>query len=821
MHRFIQDLRYAARGLIRTPLFSLGVIVTLGLGIGVNATMFGVVDTLFLRAPAGVTNAHDVVRVYIRQTFPAMGTFTQPNTGYPAYTDLRDHVAGFANSAAMWTTSTGLGRGPTATQVNATLVSHQFFPLLGVQPALGRFFTADEDRVGGDAVAVLTYGFWQRRFGGDPAIIGRTLQLGKGYYTVIGVGPKGFAGINIQGADLFLPIAQAAGDMMGKDAVDPVRGRGWSWLQIVARLVPDAPRPTIASAATLAFRTGNSIAPRHRDSTSQVLFGPIQEARGPVTSADAKVSAWIGGVALIVLLIACANIANLLLARGVSRQRELAVRASLGAGRGGLIRTLLVESTLLAAVGGVVALVFVAWGGALAWAFLLPDLPRDAAVVDARVLVVAAVAVIATALLIGLIPAIQATRTDLVSALKFGGHGSTGRAGLTRRVLLVAQIALTLALLVGAGLFVRSLRHAEGVDLGLDADRIVTIGIDFANAGVPRADANATYLRLLDRVQRLPGVERAAASMGTPFGWSYATDLRVEGRDSLPTFKTGGPYFQAVTPEYFATMGTRVLAGRGFTASDVQGSGGVAVVGATFARIIWPGQPAIGKCLYVSRSAGDSTAPCRRVVGVAADAKRDRIDESETLLYYAPLAQWDSAEINELFVRARRDPTAIIPPLRREMQAVTDLPYATVAPLTDAIAPQLRSWRLGAAAFTAFGLLALLIAATGIFAVLSYTVSRRTREIGVRVALGAQRADVLRLVVVEALQNAAVGVTAGLLGAVALGRAMAALLFNEPAIDPTVLVAVVATLLAVAIAAAYLPARRAAGIAPMTALRSE
>jgi predicted permease len=812
MHRFAQELRHAARGLLRSPVFTVGVIVTLALGIGINATMFGVVDALFVRTPAGVTNAGQIVRVYYRQTFPGMGTFTGSTTSYPAFTAMRDRVPGFAQAAAIWMGQTGLGRGADAIRVRTAVVSHQYFPMAGVQPARGRFFTATEDRPGGEHVAVLTYGFWQRHFGGDPAIVGRSLTLGKSVYTVIGVGPAAFNGVEINGAELFLPIAVAGNEVMGRQVLD---NRGWVWLHVVARLRPDLSRAAIVAQATAAFRQHNST--RRPDSTSQVVLGPIQEARGPAAPDDARVSAWIGAVSLIVLLIACANIANLLLARGMKRQREFAVRASLGAGRGGLILMVLMESLLLAIGGGVIALLFAMWGGVAARSFLLPSLGGDVPLVDGRVLMVAGIGIAVTALLIGLVPAIQATRTDLVAALKSGGRGSTTRHGHTSSALLVAQVALTMALLVGAGLFVRSLRNAQAVDLGLDVDRIVTMSIDFDAGGFSQPEATAAWLQVLDRVQRLPGVEHAAISMGTPFfGWTYSERIRVEGRDSLPTFKSGPPYYQIVSPDYMATTGTRILAGRGFTAGDVPGAGDVAIVGATFAKRVWPRETAIGKCLYV----GDSTATCRRIVGVAADTKSS-ISESDALLYYLPFAQADKPHVNAMFVRVRGNTSPMIAALRREVQAMGSLPHAAIEPMADKVAPDLRSWRLGSAAFSAFGLLALVIAATGIFAVLSYTVSQRTQEIGVRVALGAQSHQVVEMVVAQALRITAIGIAVGTAGAFALGRSIASLLYGVPSADVAVFTSTMIVLLIVAGGAAWVPAMRASRVAPMIALRSE
>jgi predicted permease len=816
MHRIIQDFRHAVRGLLKAPVFTLGIVLTLALGIGINATMFGVVDTLFLRPPPGIHDPSRVVRINLRQDYGPMGVYTGPTTTFPSYVDLRDNVPAFEQVAAITTTtSLGLGRGANATPVTVSAVSHQYFPLLGVRPSLGRFFTEAEDRVGGDRVAVITYRFWQRQFGGDSGIIGRALALGKGTYTVVGVGPRDFGGIDLKPSDLFLPIHPAAeGDV---NVAQSISSRNYQWLSTIARLKPGMTLESAAAQATIAYRRGTASTPRP-DTTTRVILGPVQEARAPEASSDFKVALWIGVVAAVVLLIACANVANLLLARGVSRRRELAVRASLGAGRAGLIRALLSESLVLAAAGGISAIMLASWGGAAARSFLLPSLPSDVPLVDPRVLFFTAAAVMLTTLLTGIVPAVQASRTDLVGALKSGGHGTTGRGSITRTTLLVAQIALTLVLLVGAGLFVRSLRKVQGIDLGIDAERVVSVTMNLSGAGMTRDDANRAYLRLIDQFQRLPGVERAAGSQGTPFSYSWAESMRAEGADSIPEVKSGGPYYQSVTPGYLATMGTRILRGRDFNPGDGAGQPPVAIVGATFAKLVWPRAEALGKCLY---RGDDSVTTCTRVVGVAADTKRGRVTESTTLLYFVPFLQDNKPSINGVFVRIRPGARGVTGALQREVQAAGNLPYAAIQSIADQVAPQMRSWRLGASAFTAFGLLALLIAATGIFAVLSYSVSQRTKEIGVRVALGAQSGHVVRMVVGQGLRAALLGAGIGMLGAYALGRAIATLLYQVPPTDVSVFAGVTAVLLTVAMIAAYLPARRAARVAPMVALRSE
>ncbi len=812
MRRIWQDVHYAFRTLAKRPLFTGGVVLILGLGIGINAVMFSIVDTLFLKPPAGVSDPKGLVRVYInfpelRQTGSAMS--------YPAFTDLRDHVQGFSAFAAVFLTPMGFGRGVDAAQVNGMAVSYQFFPMLRLRPVLGRFFDSTDDRVGAEKVAVLSYGFWQRHFGGDPRVIGRPIALGAGSYTVIGVAPRGFRGIGLTAADLFMPIAAAAADLVSPDATT---NRGWSWLSVIGRLAPGVSPERGAAAATAGRRAVLRQTMRRPDTTSTIVLGPIQAARSPMASSDAKVSAWIDGLALMVLLIACANVANLLLARGVARRRELAVRASLGAGRAGLMRTLLAETAVLTVGGGLLAVLLNLWVGGAVRALLLPDVSPDLPMFDTGVLLFTIGAVAVTVLLVGIVPAVQASRADLVGALRSGGHGTTTRASVTQTTLLGSQIALTLPLLVGAGLFVRSLRNVQAIDLGFDAEHLLAVQVYLQQSGMPRSDATALNLQLVDHLKHLPGVENAAAAMGTPFGWTYSTDIRAQGRDSMPKLASGYPSYEAVTPSFLATMGTRILRGRDFNDHDGQGGPPVAIVGATFARLVWPGVDPVGKCLYIG---GDSVGTCTAVVGVAADAAQGAVTGGENLLYYVPLGQWNEPEISQLFVRTRGPSATMVGAVRRELNAVPDLPYADIEPMANEITPQLWSWKLGAAVFTAFGLLALLIAATGIFAVLSCVVGHRTKEVGVRLALGAQPGDVIRLMVGQGLRPVVAGVALGVLVAWAVGRAMTSLLYQVSPSNAAVFALTVFVVLTTALVAAYLPARRASRVDPMIAMRAE
>ena len=804
---WLQDIRYAVRSFARSPALMIAAVICLALGIGANAAIFGVVDTLLFRSPPHVVDPDRVVRLYIRVTRPPFGTFTSSTSGYPLYTEIRDAAHGFdALAAFTFSQHASLGRGPDARRVDVVLASASFFTLLGVRPAVGRFYGADEDRPGGPAVAVLGYEFWRSAFGGDSTVIGRQLALGRGTYTVIGVAPERFTGVNLQNVDVWVPIAVATPELMGPGSMN----RGSYFLQIIGRLGAGG----VASAqrqATLALR-GDEVY-SGRDSNAVVMLGPIQAARGPQMSQNAKVSIWLAAVAVIVLVVACANVANLLLARSLQRRREVAIQVALGAGWARLARQVLTESLLLAVAGGIAALLVTLWTGPLVRTFLLPDIPSLAGPLDVRIIAFTAAVALLTGVAAGVAPALQ-LRRDLTPALKAGAGEGRYQHSRLRSALLIGQVALTMVLIVGAGLFARSLRNVEGQDFGFDPTHTILVTMDLRAAGYTPVQINAVYLQLLSRLEALPAIEAAAATVAHPLGWSMGWSVKVPGRDSIPQLKTGGPYSQQVTPRYFAAIGTPVR-GRGFTASDRPWE--VAVVNETMARLLWPGENAIGKCFY----AGDAPV-CTQVIGVVADARRFNAVEDATMQFYVPLARDSTQFITALLVRPHGRAEDWIGAVRAAIQQTApNLPYAQVTPLADLLAPSIRPWRLGSTMFGGFALLALVLSAVGLYGVFAYTVTQRTHEMGVRVALGAQRWDVQRLMVSQAVRIAAMGAAVGAAAALLGGRVLSSLLFGISPRDPLVLFVAVIVPIVVAAVASYVPARRASRVDPVVALRYE
>jgi predicted permease len=824
------DLRFAFRSLRRTPGLSIAVVLTLALGLGANTTMFGVLDTLLLKPPAHVQDPGRVERLYLRKDFGAGSVFIFPQASFPEYERLAE-VPAFQARAASFSAQVSLGRGADARQVDVSGVTASFFSLLGAGAALGRFFDSTDERSGAGPVAVLSWRYWRGQLRGDPTVVGRTLPIGRFSYTIVGVAPRDFAGVDPAAPDVWLPLRTAAPDLR-----DPqiLTSRRTIWIQMLARLAPGVTPAAAAAQATLAYRR-TAVIPS--DQRTTVILRSAREARGlnPTgrggelsMSSDAKVAVWVGGLAVVVLLVACANVANLLLARGLRRRRELAVRVGLGAGRARLIRQMLVESAVLAVAGGIAALLVALWGGAVIRAFLLPDLPHSINLLDPRLLLFTAALATLAGLLAGSAPAWALSGADVAATLASGGRDVTTTRSRLRSSLLTVQVALTLTLLVGAGLFVHSLRNVEALDYGLDRQHLLIADVGVRSPGGGSFELgggedprSVLYLHLLQHIRANPVVASAAASVGTPFASSYTiTPLRVSGRDSLPAVPSGGPSLNAVSADYFTTAGIPIVRGRGFTEADeARGSPRVTVVGQTFARLAWPDRNPIGQCLFI----GGNDSTCLQVIGVAADTRTHGIRQDLALAYYLPYGQHlVSPPIDGLLIRTRGPAAGAAGEVQRTLQrAEADLPYVRVESLADRLVPLWRSWRLGAVMFTAFGLLALSIAALGLYAVTAYGVTQRTQEIGVRMALGARRRDVVRLVMWQALRAAAVGAGMGLLAALLLSRVIRALLFRVQPADPATLVASVGLLLVVASVAAFVPARRAARVDPMEALRCE
>ncbi|HEU5218853.1 MAG TPA: ABC transporter permease [Gemmatimonadales bacterium] len=818
-----QDLGYALRGFGRQPAFALVIVVTLGLGIGANAVMFGLVDRLLLKPPAHVVNPGNIARFQLTESDGSFNqTWTNESMAWLTFTDQRDHAGYFSDIAAFFThREMPLGRGAEAGKVPVTLATPSFFRLLGVHPLLGRFYTDEEDRPGeAQAVAVVSLAYANRAFGAPDQAIGKTLFLGSRNYTVIGVAPRGFRGVDLNTVDVWVPFHAGAHDVVGKSE-DFRKTYGWQWLNILVRLKPGVSRARASDEATRVQRAAvEKVADVDHKAVAALV--PLQGfERQAVSHARERVALWLASVALIVLLIVCANVANLLLARAAGRRREIAVRLALGVGRGRLVRQLLVESLLLAAGGGVFALVLARWGGQLLRATLLPNVTWADSPLDWRVAGVTALATMVTGLLTGLAPAIQASRPALTAALKTGSADAASPRSRLRTGLLALQACLSLVLLVGAGLFVRSLWRVVHTDTGYDSRNLLVANVNLDLAGFDRSGQLVFYDQALERMRALPGVERASLAINSPFWTMNSTRLRLTDRDSTPRIPEGGPYYNGVSPEYFATLGMRLVRGRGFTADDRAGSAPVMIINQRMADFFWPRGEAIGQCIKV----GADSLPCVQVVGIVGTARVDAIQEKPRAMYYVPLEQSGTLGMSRdriLFLKARGPAARLVPDVRATFLAMAgNLPLANIRTFQSQIDPEIQPWRLGAVMFGVFGGLALLVAALGLYSVMSYTVVQRTREFGIRSALGASERQIVGSVLRDGLRVVLAGMIGGAALALLGGRFLAPMLYQTSARDPLVFLVVGATLVAASIAAVVVPARRATRVDPLTALRSE
>jgi predicted permease len=820
LDHFQQDVRYAARGLWRSPGFALAAILTLALGIGANAMMVGIVDRLLLRPPAHVTAPEQVMSpVYLRTREGQ--TSTQEVLSYPLFTDIRESGA-FERVAAYSGLSLTMGHGADAQLLRAVRVSASYFATLGTRPALGRFFRPDEDGSPiAPNVAVVSHGFWQRALQGSPAAIGRSLELGGAPYEIIGVAPRGFTGLSSRAVDIWIPLTAG---------VTPAEHAQWTqarnsfWLQVVGRLRDSVSRAQAATRATAGIRAGAERAgawtPRYAALDPAIGLISVLPREANAGNASVRVALLLGAVSLLVLLIACANVANLQLARGVARRREVAVRLALGVKRGRLLGQFLTESLLLSLAGGVAAIVVARLGTLVVRGVLFPNAAwADEAPVDPRMLWYMIAAVVAAGFLAGIVPAIQSTRPELTGALKEGARSGRAHQSRTRLALLLMQTSLSVVLLIAAGLFARSLARIQSLPLGFEPDRVLFANLATEGLALDPAARFAFYDRLHEAARRLPDVETAALATSVPFYSSWATSVSIPGRDSLPTPRDAGNYFIAATSEFFDVMGIRLLRGRGITDRDGASSPRVVVVNETIARLWWPGEDAIGKCMRID----GNDAPCAEVVGIAANMRRQEIIEDEMLQFFLPITQapgWLQAWL--LVMRPRGDAAAVAERIRRQLQtAVPGVPYVSVSPLQELVSPQAHSWRLGATVFSAFGVLALIVAALGVYSVLAYDVAQRAHELGVRRALGARIGDLTRLVLGQSLRISILGGAAGLMLALAAGPWIQRFLFNTSAREPSVLVAAIAVLVAAATVAALLPTWRATRVDPVTALRAD
>jgi len=849
MGALIQDVRYGLRMLAKNPGFTAVAVLTLALGIGANTAIFSVVNAVLVRPlpyrdPGRLAQVNETILPSPSDPYGRRWFAVAPGN----FLDWKQQNRVFEEMAVLtWLLDATLSGGVPET-IQAQRVSANFFPLLGVQPVLGRTFSAEEDRPGGEPVVVLSHELWQRRFGSDPSIVGRSLTLDGKSHTMIGVMPKGFRFFPryaARDAHLWLPCPFEN---------DPPNERDIHRLQSIARLKPgvsieqaQAEMDTIAYHLALAYPKSNvglgvNVVPLH--------LGLVEDSRPALLL--------LMGAVGFVLLIACANVASLLLARGVARQKEIAVRAALGAGRRRLIRQLLTESVLLGMLGGVLGLLLALWGIEVFAARIPGDIPRtDMVAVDPAVLCFTLLASLLTGLLLGVTPAVGSSRPDLNRSLKEGGRWATAGVGQERlrSLLVVVEVALALVLVIGGGLMINSFLRLQKVNLGFDPENVLALQLafpkweytEYAGLGTNekeytkgqklwrlRPEWSSHVEQIRQRIEHLPGIVSVGVTSFLPRiennmrGWAFS----VEGRPAshVPPFA----FYRPVTSEYFRTMGIRLMEGRYFSAAESERAAGVVIINKRLAQQLFPHESPIGQHLR-TKDGGEDHDRVLEVVGVVADVKADwtpdpndpaavhtlyvtRGEQAETFVDWAI-----GTALRASFVaRTATNPAALIADVRKVVGEVDrDLPIEKIAPLEELIGDSTSKWRFYTAMLTILAAVGLVLAAVGIYGVMSYFVTLRIHEIGVRLALGAERTNVLKMVLRQGLGLVAIGVLAGLICAFAVTRLLASLLYEVRPTDPLTFVSVSLFLLGVALLACYIPARRATKVDPMVALRYE
>ncbi len=834
METLWHDVKYGVRMLAKNPAFTAVAVITLALGIGLNSAIFSLVNAVLFK-PLPVEQPDELATVWNTGT---VGMLTHQPMAFLDYAELRDANRTFESLAAYALAPLALDRGDESEMVIGQIVTENYFHTLGVRAAIGRTFLPEESRRrAANPYVVLNHSAWQRRFGGDPGIVGKTMRVNGHAFTVVGVAQQGFDGV-IRGFPpelwvpmMMSPVLRSTGGVNMQDGAPPPNNtddrldrRGSRWLWVMGRLKPGV---TVAQADADMRALGQRLREQYPDTNKERVVGvlPASEVKllPGVDNALYATSFVLMGFVALVLLIASANVANMLLARATARRREVAVRLSLGASRGRLVRQLFTESVLLAAAGGAVGLLLAWWSNQLLNA-LPTHLPLPVKVglglaLDVRVFAFTFIAAVITATLFGLAPALQSTKADLATALKEEGRGTTGGRKRFSSALVVAQVAVSLVLLIAAGLSVRSAANAQHINPGFDADGVVIASFATDLRGYSAQQSEAFYTQIVQRMRAMPGVEAVGIASHIPLTFEINVDgIAAEGKepaDSKDWPEVDGGFASA---GYFETLRIPLLRGRAFSEQDSSEDRKVAVVNETLATRFWPSEDPVGRRV---RYEADTTY--YEVIGVVGNGKYRTLGEDPRPFLWRPVSKGErSYSGSTVLVRASGNTAPALAALRQEARQLDEkVPVVGLQTLEDAISVSLLFPRIGATLFGLFGALGLLLAGVGLYGVIAYTASQRTHEIGIRMALGAARWDVLKMVLGQGLTLTSIGLVLGLAGAFAVTGMISVLLYGISPTDPLTFAAISALLLAVAMLACYIPARRAARVDPMVALRHE
>ncbi|HEV2352348.1 MAG TPA: ABC transporter permease [Terriglobia bacterium] len=823
MKNFLQDLKYGLRMLAKSPAFTVVAVLTLGLGIGANTAIFTIFNAVLLN-PLPVKDASRLFELDTtdKKTLLALGNTTKLGVSFPNYQDYAQQASVFSGLAAFsGPLPLTLSGGEKPKQYQGSLVTANYFDVLGVHALLGRTFRPDEDQhPGGDSVAVISYGFWSREFGGAHDALGRTLALNGNSYTVIGVTPPQFKGTFLFASSdqIWIPASMHSRVLDGFFEAN-FKDRRFLDFTSFGRLKPgvsvheaDTAVGTIASRLEQQYPKDNA----GRGAT----LSPIADAALGINQHDqiAKAGGVLLGIVGLVLLIACVNIANLLLAQTARREKEMCLRAALGAGSGRLVRQSLTESFLLSILGGASGLLIGYWGRSVLWSYRPTFLQRShiPLPLDGRVLAFTFGISILTAILFGLVPAFKASRPNLVETLNAGGRSGSMAWGRNRfrQALVVSEVSLALITLIGAGLFLRSLSYAESLNPGFESKKLFVMGFDLGSQHYDEDRGEQYFRDAIERAASVPGVQSVAVASSFPMGGGLARTIFLEGQDEKSGQQGTLTALDNISPGFFQTEGIPLLKGRAFTDLDRKGTKPVAMVNRAMARHFWPGENPLGKRFHFF---GDPML--LEVVGEVADSWQFGVGEDPQPVAYLSMAQY-YASFGVLHVRTSGNPGAVISSVREQVQSLDrNLALVNVNTIGELLDQGLWAPRMGAILLGVFGMLALVLASVGIYGVLSYSVSQRIQEVGIRMALGATPLQVLGLVLKQGMALVAIGVAIGLAGSFGLARLLASLLFGVHASDPVTFVGVSLVLGVVALIATYIPARRATKVNPMVALR--